>query len=71
LKKKNDPKLAQYDAKYQEYLVSKDAKNLLGATLRNNLYSWDKYTQPGADKSKKSIPIKAGHEYAYSSEKMK
>lgn len=48
MKKKNDPKLAEYDAKYQEYLVSKDAKNLLGAVVRKNLYSWQKYKQPGA-----------------------
>lgn len=66
MKKKNDPKLAEYDAKYQQYLVSKDAKNLLGATLRSNLYSWDKYTQPHSSKNKEKTPIKAGHEYAYS-----
>lgn len=46
MKKRNDPRLAEYDAKYQEYKVSKDAKNLLGTVVRNNLFSWDKYTQP-------------------------
>ncbi len=46
MKKKNDPKLAEYDAKYQQYLVSKDAKNLLGSVFRKNLFTWDRFTQP-------------------------
>lgn len=38
MRKKNDPKLAEYDAKYREYLVSKGAKNLIGSFVKNNLY---------------------------------
>ena len=55
LKKKNDPKLAEYDAKYQQYKVSKDAKTLIGTVVRNNLFTWDKYTQP-AHQHNKSKP---------------
>lgn len=47
MRKRNDPKLAEYDAKYKQYLVSKGAKNLMGSLVRNNLYEWDKYKQPG------------------------
>lgn len=53
MKKRNDPKLAEYDAKYREYKVAKDAKSLIGNVVRKNLFTWDKYKQPqGQNKSK-------------------
>ena len=55
MKKKNNPKLAEYDAKYQEYLLQKDAKNIMGHTIREKLFTWDKYIQPGHSKSKSKI----------------
>ena len=44
-KKKNDPKLAQYDFKYQQYLVEKGAKNMIGSVVKSNIYTWDKYAK--------------------------
>lgn len=42
-KKKKDPKLAEYDFKYQQFLVEKEAKKMIGGVLKSNLYTWDKY----------------------------
>ena len=58
-KKKNNPKLAEYDAKYQQYLLEKDAKNIMCHTIRDRLFNWDKYTQPEHKKSKPKIKSKA------------
>ena len=42
-KKRKDPKLAEYDFKYQQFLVEKEAKKMIGGVLKSNLYTWDKY----------------------------
>ena len=59
MKKRNNPKLAEYDSKYQEYLLQKDAKNIIGHTIRERLFQWDKYKQVGEEKSKPKIKPKA------------
>lgn len=42
-KKKNDPKLAEYDFKYQQFLVEKEAKKMIGSVVKDSLFTWDKY----------------------------
>lgn len=42
-KKRKDPKLAEYDFKYQQYLVEKEAKKMVGTVFKESLFTWDKY----------------------------
>lgn len=44
-RKKKDPKLAEYDFQYQQYLVEKQAKKMIGSVVKNSLFSWDKYAK--------------------------
>lgn len=53
-KLKQNPKLMEYSKKYEEYLVQKDAKNILYSTVRENLFKWDKYTQSAGNKKSTS-----------------
>ena len=52
-KKKNDPKLAEYEFKYQQYLVEKEAKKMIGSVVKDKLFTWDKFaTKEELDKRK-------------------
>ena len=42
---KKDPKLAEYDFKYKQFLVEKGAKKMIGGVLQSSLYRWDKYAK--------------------------
>ena len=55
LKKQNNPKLAEYDAEYQQYLLEKDAKQIINHSIRGKLFTWDKYTQPEHKKNQPKI----------------
>lgn len=35
--------MAEYDFKYQQFLVEKEAKKMIGEVVKTNLFTWDKY----------------------------
>ena len=64
-KKKNDPKLAEYDFKYQQFLVEKDAKKMIGSVVKSNLYTWDKYAKESEIQKRKIAKVHKSKEKDY------
>jgi hypothetical protein len=43
-RKRADPKLAEYDQQYQQFLVEKQARKMISSVVRDKLFTWQKYS---------------------------